>query len=225
MGFAMKGQSLDLPDIKGDTVGGTVDAEVRMRRIFESEGQFDTNVTISQVDLFELVTRATDTTNTPYSGILGLELVLNGALYDTLETRRATTFNGEGRVEIREGELFRIPLLLGLSSILNKVTKGFGYASQGDLDADFVIKDGQLSTKNLLVGGSVMSIAGTGGYNFDTQAISGNVKVQLLKDGVMSDALKVLLWPIRKLIEVSLTGTLDNPDWRPRNLPKELFGK
>jgi hypothetical protein len=70
-----------------------------------------------------------------------------------------------------------------------------------------------------------MSIAGTGGYNFTSRKIDGNVKVQLLKDGFMSDALKVLLWPIRKLIEVSLTGTLDNPDWRPRNLPKELFGK
>lgn len=223
--FVLKGQSLDLPEIKGETVGGTLEAELRMRDVFVEEGRFETDVSIEEVDLFQLVTRATDSRDTPYTGILRLELVMKGALYDTLETRRATTFAGEGTVQIREGELFRIPLLLGLSSILNKVTKGFGYASQGDLDADFVIQEGQLSTKNLLVGGSVMSIAGTGGYNFDSQEISGNVKVQLLKDGVMSDALKVLLWPIRKLIEVSLTGTLDNLDWRPRNLPKELFGK
>lgn len=223
--FALKGQALDVPGIKGETVGGTLEADVRIRDLFEPDGRFESEVTIRDVDLFELITRATDTADTPYTGILGLDLVLSGALNDTLEIRRGSTFNGEGRIEIREGELFRIPLLLGLSSILNKVTKGFGYASQGDLDADFVIVDGQLSSKNVLVGGSVMSIAGTGGYNFENQAISGNVKVQLLKEGLMSDALKVLLWPIRKLIEVSLTGTLDNPDWRPRNLPKELFGK
>ena len=82
----------------------------------------------------------------------------------------------------------------------------------------------QQLVKNLFLSGRVLSIAGGGFYRFDGK-IGANLKVQLLSDGILSDALKLVLWPIRKLIEVQLTGTLDHPDWQPRNLPKELFGK
>lgn len=223
--FVVKGESLDLPDVEGTLVEGTLTGDVRLRDMFSPEASFETSMIVRDVDLFELITKATDQATTPYTGTLDLDLSLQGALHDSRERRRAETYSGEGEVEIRDGELFRIPLLLGLSNILSKITKGFGYASQGDFQATFEVVEGRVSSRDVFLGGSLMSIAGEAAYDLDTRKLDGNVKVQLLKDGVMSDALKVLLWPIRKLIEVSLTGTIDAPDWRPRNLPKELFGK
>jgi hypothetical protein len=223
--FILEGQQLELPDIEGRLVEGQLSGELRLQEAFSTGATFYTDLEVRDVDLFELITKATDQSTTPYTGTLNLDLQLQGALHNTPEVMRERTFDGEGRVEIRKGQLFRIPLLLGLSNILSKVVRGFGYASQGDFDADFVINDGKVSSDNIFLGGSFLSIAGDGSYEFNTRKLSGNVKVQLLKEGFMSDALKVLLWPIRTLIEVQLTGTLDNPDWRPRNLPKELFGK
>ena len=223
--FVVEGQQIELPDIEANIVEGALSGEVQFQKAFLPTGSFRTDLKVKNVDLFELITKATDRPTTPYTGTLNLELELAGALHDSLEANRFSTFQGQGAVSIRDGQLFRIPLLLGLSNILSKVVRGFGYASQGDFDADFVIRNGRVSAKELFLGGSLLSIAGSGAYDLVSREIDGNLKIQLLKDGLMSDALKVLLWPIRKLIEVQLTGTLDDPDWRPRNLPKELFGK
>jgi hypothetical protein len=102
---------------------------------------------------------------------------------------------------------------------------GFGYASQSDFTSDFTIKDGVIPSDKLFLKGNILSIAGPGSYQFDGRKIGADLKIQLFKEGILSDALKVILWPIRKLIEVQLTGTLDDPDWQPKNLPKEIFGK
>jgi len=34
---------------------------------------------------------------------------------------------------------------------------------------------------------------------------------------------QVLTFPLSKLFEFELSGTLREPHWRPRNLPKEIF--
>lgn len=119
---------------------------------------------------------------------------------------------------IREGELFRIPLLLGLSRILSRVVRGFGYASQTDFSADFTVADGRIRSDNLFLQGRVMSIEGDGWLDFDNN-LRANMKVQLLSEGFFSEAFKILLWPLRKLIEVRLTGTLEDPQWELRNIP------
>lgn len=223
--FQVEGQSLMLPDLQGNLVEGTLEAAFAATDFLSENAAFDLDLRMDQVDLFEVITKATDTEDTPYSGQLALQLDLQGALKDRETVSRLDTLEGDGRVSIEGGTLFRIPLLLGLSEILNKVVRGFGYASQGDFSTDFVVGEGHVSSESLFLSGNVLSIGGDGWYRFHDQRISASLKVQLFSEGILSDALKVLLWPIRKLIEVQLKGTMDHPEWQPRNLPRELFGK
>ncbi|MEX2608076.1 MAG: AsmA-like C-terminal region-containing protein [Kiritimatiellia bacterium] len=223
--FSLKGETLTLPDVKGVLVDGKLEAVFTATDMFSDEAAFDLNLRVDQVDLFEVITKATDTEDTPYSGHLELRLELAGAMKDRETVSRFDTLTGNGRVTIEGGTLFRIPLLLGLSQILNNVVRGFGYASQGDFSADFEVGEGFVSSKSLFLKGNLLSIGGDGWYRFEDQRIAASLKVQLFSEGILSEALKVVLWPIRKLIEVQLKGTLDQPEWQPRNLPRELFGK
>jgi len=218
-------QVLEVPDLQASLEGGSLNANFRSEKTFSDDGRFALAMKLKNMDLYKVITKATDLEDTPYRGNLSLDLNLAGKIRDTPQAPRSDSYVGEGHVEIRDGSLFRIPLLFGLSQLLNKLVKGFGYASQSDFTADFKIGDGKISSKELFLQGNVLSIAGPGSYTFDGRKISADLKIHLFKDGIISDALKLILWPIRKLIEVQLTGTLDHPDWQPKNLPKELFGK
>lgn len=218
-------QILEVPNLHAVLEGGAMQASFSSTDTFRDHARFDLEVELADMDLQKVITKATDLEETPYSGELSLDLTISGLLKNTGEMARADSFRGKGRVEIKEGSLFRIPLLLGLSQILSKIVKGFGYASQSDFTADFEIDKGRIRSNELFLQGNVLSIAGPGSYRFADRNISADLKIHLLKEGVLSDALKLILWPIRKLVEVQLTGTLDDPDWQPKNLPKEIFGK
>jgi hypothetical protein len=222
--FRLDGGTLQLPNIRATLSGGGMTASFRAEDLFSGPGSFQLETDIQNADLFRIITAATDTTDTPYTGSLTLLLKLAGALRGDDIAPASTTYRGEGSIRIREGTLFRIPLLLGLSRILSKVVSGFGYASQTDFSADFRLADGEIRSDNLFLHGRILSVGGEGRYRYDGK-INANLRIQLLNEGLISDALRLILWPIRKLIEVQLTGTLDEPDWQPRNLPKELFGK
>ncbi|WFB35476.1 AsmA-like C-terminal region-containing protein [Kiritimatiellota bacterium B12222] len=216
---------IEIPDIKAAVEGGGMTASFRTRDTFSSDAKFDLILNLKDMDLFKVITQATDLEDTPYSGDLSFTVNLTGNIFDTPEDPRSLSYAGKGSINISEGTLFRIPLLLGLSNILSKVVSGFGYASQSDFSADFTVADGWVKSNNLFLEGKLLSIAGDGSYRFAGEKISADLKVQLFSGGILSDALKLLLWPIRKLIEVQLTGTIDDPSWQPKNLPKELFGK
>ncbi|MCC5846538.1 MAG: hypothetical protein JJU29_00470 [Verrucomicrobia bacterium] len=225
LSFHLEGTTLKIPDIHGTLREGQATGSLVVNDTHKPESaNFKLNLSGEKIDLFEMVTAATDTTETPYSGTLSFDLLLEGLMQDPPGKSRFDAYKGTGNLKIEEGELFRIPLLLGLSRILSKVVRGFGYASQTDFSADVKIADGQIKSDNLFLRGNLMSIEGDGHIAFD-RIIRANMRVQLLNEGILSDALKVVLWPLRKLIEIRLTGTLDEPDWEPRNLPKEIFGR
>ena len=223
--FHVRDQTVDFPDIHAQIQEGRAEGNLLITDVGNAAAsRFELNLGGADIDLFETVTAATDSTDTPYTGTLFFDFKLAGLLHDPPEASRFDSYEGEGSLEIQEGALFRIPLLLGLSRILSKVVRGFGYAAQTNFSADVVVENGRIASDNLFLRGRLISIEGDGHLNFDRN-IRANVRVQLLSEGFLSEALKVVLWPLRKLIEVRLTGTLDDPDWEPRNLPREIFGR
>jgi len=221
--FDLQGDRLTVPDIEGSLNQGLAEGRLVLEQLFDpAEANFHLKLAAAGVDLFKLITAATDTLSTPYTGNLSVDLDLKGALNGHPDPAFFQQLQGKAAVEIRDGELFRIPLLLGLSRILGKVVRGFGYASQSTFRADLQIGEGLISSRNLFLEGRLLSIEGEGHIGFD-KSLHANMKVQLLSQGLVSDVVNTLLWPVRKLIEVRLTGTLDEPEWYPRNLPREIF--
>jgi hypothetical protein len=129
---------------------------------------------------------------------------------------------GTGAVSIVEGELSKVRLLGGLSSLLNAVVPGLGLASQTAFLSNFNIEKGRAMTKDAMLMGSVISVRAEGAYYFD-QRLKFIVEVKPLRKGDIAALLRFFMSPITKLFEFNVSGTLKDPKWRPNNLPKEMF--
>lgn len=217
-GVNLRERSLEVRDIWGSVGEGGFGGHVLVENLFRPDAFFALSLKGEGMDLSQMIVAATDTEQTPYTGRLGFEVDLTGALADTPEQPRAGTFAGMGSVAVRDGELFRIPLLLGLSRILNRMFREIGYAAQTDFTASFEVKEGRVRSEDLFLSGRMLSIAGEGWVDFDKQ-VRANMRVQAFRRGTLAEAVNLVLWPLRKLIEVRLTGTLDQPEWELRNLP------
>jgi len=135
---------------------------------------------------------------------------------------RGKTALGSGSLSIREGHLFELRVLGGLSRLLSYIYPGFGSFSQTELATTFDIANGRAITDDMRLEGTVLSLRAEGQYFFD-ESLDFKVQVQLLRGGPIASVLRVMTFPVTKLLEFHLLGTMGAPRWRPVNLPKELF--
>lgn len=129
---------------------------------------------------------------------------------------------GSGSLQVEDGEIMRLPVFGGLSRLLSALYPGLGFASQDDLQADLTIQKGRVVTRNGRLEGTLISMKAAGYYAFDGR-LRFNVEVQLLRKGPLASVLRLITLPVTKLLVFQLSGSVQDPQWRPANLPKELF--
>ena len=155
-------------------------------------------------------------TNSTFSGELSGQAQVTGWLdpWKSVE--------GGGLVYIHNGSIFQIRLFGGLSKMLSKLHPGLGYLAQSEFLMPFTLADGKLKSDDVSIKGTVISLKGRGDYQLGGD-LNFLAQVQLLRNGIAAELLNLLTFPVTKLLEFKLIGTLDEPRWRPVNLPKELF--
>lgn len=133
------------------------------------------------------------------------------------------TVTGAGHVDVREGLLFQTKLFGGLSAILSKIIPDFTLFAQTDAGGDFTIRNSRVHSRNAQLQGTVFSAKGAGHYSFAGD-LDFRVEVQLLRNGPVAALVRLATRPVTRLLELRLTGTFEDPRWRPVNLnPAELF--
>ncbi len=133
------------------------------------------------------------------------------------------TVTGAGRVDVREGLLFQTKLFSGLSAILSKIVPDFTLFAQTDAGGDFTIRNSRVHSRNVQLQGTLFSAKGAGHYSFAGD-LDFRVEVQLLRSGPVAALVRLATLPVTRLLELRLTGTFEEPRWRPVNLnPAELF--
>jgi hypothetical protein len=133
------------------------------------------------------------------------------------------TVTGAGRVDVREGLLFQTKLFSGLSAILSKIIPDFTLFAQTDAGGEFQIRNGRVHSRNVQLQGTVFSAKGAGHYSFAGD-LDFRVEVQLLRSGPVAALVRLATLPVTRLLVLRLTGTFEEPRWRPVNLnPAELF--
>lgn len=130
---------------------------------------------------------------------------------------------GQGETFVKGGRVFQFPLLGGLSGILSRVIPGLDWLiSQSDASADFTIENDRVYSDNVLMEGDVFALDGKGSCGFDG-TLDFNVRVKFLRQHTfVAEILRTLMWPVSKILEVSLGGTVAEPRWLPRGL--QLYG-
>ena len=126
-------------------------------------------------------------------------------------------------MDVREGLLFQTKLFSGLSAILSKVLPDFTLFAQTDAGGDFTIRNSRVHSRNVQLQGTLFSAKGAGHYSFGGD-LDFRVEVQLLRSGPVAALVRLATLPVTRLLELRLTGTFEDPRWRPLNLnPAELF--
>ncbi|XHR28683.1 MAG: AsmA-like C-terminal region-containing protein [Chthoniobacteraceae bacterium] len=129
----------------------------------------------------------------------------------------ARDIDGKGNIYIADGNVFAIPIFGPFSGILNEVLPGTGYNVARKGTCNFQMRDGVVSTEDLVMEGRGFSILGRGKLFIleDRMDFFARINAQGLPGKVLT--------PISHLLEYVSDGSLMKPAWRPRRLPKIIF--
>lgn len=170
---------------------------------------FRFNLSMANVDLKTLVEQLGLKTNR-----------LEGSLTGELHITRGTSENwkavdGKGYVDVKDGLLWDIPIFGVFSPVLNAVIPGLGNSRAKEAMATFSITNGVIYSSDLEIRATAMRMQYEGAVDLE-QRVEGRMEAELLRDmpgfGLV---ISKILWPVTKLFEYKITGTLKNPKTDP----------
>ena len=213
--IAVKGTKVTITNIQADYCEGNVEGHAVITDIDkDSEVYYTLVVECEDMNFHQLVTASRGELEDPLEGRLSGGGMLSGYIGEG----NGPTVTGNGWVKVEEGHLFELRILGPISWLLAQVYPRFGYSIQTDFTADFDIKNSKIYTENGDLEGAVVSIYVRGDYGFDDQ-MDFKVQVKLLRGGPVASVLRFLTFPVTKLFEFKLQGTLDEPEWSSAVLP------
>ena len=154
-------------------------------------------------------TLGTDTIH-DYEGEFTADLRLSGRLGEG----QGHTATGSGSVKIVRGQVFLMPIFGGFSELMTRAIPGLDLVlRQSDARASFSVANGKVSSDKVRIEGDVLSLTGKGHYALNGQ-LGFDVQVTLMKEHTLvAKLLRTVTYPISKLLEFRLEGTLQNPTW------------
>ncbi len=119
------------------------------------------------------------------------------------------SLHGTGAVEVRNGNVFAIPVFGPLSELLSKIVTGAGYSVAHEATAPFTIREGVIHTDKLKVAGKLFAMVGHGDIDFVKNDLDFDIRIDASGPGA-------LLTPLYQLFEYHGSGSLTKPVWRPK---------
>jgi len=150
-----------------------------------------------------------------YEGVLTAHAHLAGRYPDAPAW---TNLTGQGSFQVQEGRLMMIPLFGGLSSMLSALMPGLGFSEQNFMSATMEFRDGAIYSSDLSLQGSMLSVAARGYYHW-SDGLNYYVTAHPFRDGSVASAVRLVTMPFSYLFQFKVTGPVNNPKWRPANLP------
>jgi len=133
------------------------------------------------------------------------------------------SWNGLGQAELKDGYLWDLSLVGGLSDLMTRLKIEVGRNPIRGLTADFTLTNSLIHTRNLQLQSAAMRLDYRGTFDF-TGAINARIEARLLHDTAFVGPLVSLLFsPLTKFLEFKVTGTLGTPRIEPLYFPKPLL--
>ncbi len=213
-----QGQSLYLTNVVAQLYGGrgTGSADFDFRPV-EHDCDYDFSFVLQDVNLRLLAEKASLRTN-HLEGMLNATVVVTNA-----SSADWHSWNGGGQASLRDGLLWDVPLFGILSPALNSVSPGLGSSRATEAAGKFVITNGVVYTDSLSIGLSLSRLQYVGTVDLK-QNVDARVTAQPLRNApVIGSVVSTLLWPVGKLFEYHVTGTLQNPKTTPVYAPTKVL--
>ena len=203
-------------------IKGSAEFDLLLR---DGSAPYHIDLAATEIDLQQMLQETTSTDPNHAEGFL------SGTLNCTADAKAGfwASADGLGKVEIKKGRLANIPLLGGFSRLMPG-TKIFSITT---FFSEYELRDEKLRSENIQLGGTLLSAQARGTYS---PKAGLNVRLRAIplrqtrKDKKWyqlhlwsAEALKKTTAPLFDLLEFNLKGTLENPQWRLKALPKEIY--
>lgn len=159
-------------------------------------------------------------------GLIDLDLQAEGLFGDF------QSFRGEGNLKIREANLGEIHLLGILSRLLKVTPIGFTSLQFTEAESQFIVALNKLTFNGLRLNGPSSEIRAAGTYLMDEDDLDFSLRLRFISESripLLSLLLSPVLEPLAHILEIRLTGSPADPQWRfllgPRNILKEMSGE
>jgi hypothetical protein len=131
--------------------------------------------------------------------------------------RDPSKMRGRGSIRVEEGHVLAIPLFGPISVIISKIIPGAGHENARLATANFTISDQVITTRDLDIQGSGFELFGDGTIGFPGGRMDLTVRINAR--GIPG----LVFFPVSKLMEYVSVGTVSDPQWRPKVIPREFF--
>lgn len=211
------GTALTLSNVVGSMHGGSVEMSAAFDFAAKEGTDFAFRTLAHGINFHSLMTDLSSPTNKLEGTLSGLLVVTNA------NTDRARSWFGFGNATLQDGLIWDVPALGFFSPILNKLKPGSGNNRAREVAATFTITNSVITTSDLQIHASGMVLNYNGTVDFDTR-INGRVEAELLRDMPgLGPVVSKVLWPMTKLFEYKVAGTLGKPKAQPVFIPKVLM--
>ena len=153
---------------------------------------------------------------------------LSGSLGGQLTISNATTADdkswfGSGDASLRDGMVWNEPVFALFSPMLNKIVPGLGNSRARQAAASFTITNSVIATRDLDIHATGMRMQFDGAIDFEGR-VQGSMEAELLRDTPgFGWLVSKVLWPVTKIFEYKISGTLAHPKMQPTYIPKPLL--
>ncbi len=170
---------------------------------------FSTDLRLDRID-FPALTKL-------YFGYERSKGVVSGSYAFKARMRDEASMVGTGAIRVEDGHVLAIPVFGPLSDIISTIIPGAGHESARLATADFTIARQRITTSNLEIQGAGFTLYGEGDVAFPSGAL--DLAVRINARGLPG----LVLFPVSKLFEYVSTGTVSEPEWRPKLVPREFL--
>jgi AsmA-like protein len=212
------GDHLKLRNVQPNFYQGTALANAEFDFSPERGADFWFDFSATDADMRSFMTDVTGKSN-PFEGLLTGRLLVTQA-----NTTDWTSWQGGGRVTLRDGMIWAIPIFGVLTPVLDSISPGLGSSRAREGTATYLITNGVVRFDDLEIRASMMRLQYRGTVDLQGR-VDARVQAELLRDTwVIGRVLSLALWPITKVFEYKLSGTLKEPKSEPLYIiPKILL--
>lgn len=210
-----QGDSLTLTNVGFQAYDGAAAGYARFDFRADPGTDFQFVVGVKDADLRPLMLDVIGRTNHLEGRVSG-ELIVTNA-----NTENKFSWNGDGRMELRDGLIWAVPIFGALSKPLDAVFPGIGNARITEGTGQFIITNGVMFSDALELRSQVARLVCNGTVDFDARV---NLIVGAApRRNALGEILSVPLWPLRELLKYQVSGTLNEPKLAPVYIPKILL--
>jgi hypothetical protein len=203
------GEHLTLENVQCSFYGGQAAASAAFNFQPKQGTDFEFAAAITNALLHDLIADVSSPTNR-LQGLFSSKLVVNQA-----NTEDWRSVQGFGDLNLRDGLIWDLPVFGIFSPVLNSVSPGLGNSRASAAAGTFNITNGVIRSSNLEIRSTAMRLQYRGTVDLESR-VNAHVEAELLKDmWVVGPVISTLFWPVSKLFESKVTGSLADPKTQP----------